>query len=431
MELLLANSITCPSCKTEIEVNEVLRSELTSQIRSEMGAELSAKRAELNNTKQELEKQRAEVDAARDAVEDQIRKGIEAQRSSVVLEAQQKARADLAVELQDRDRRAEELQARLKEAQVNELELRKRERDLLAQKEQLQLDLARQLEVERESIRATARQQYEAQHHLKDAEKEKQITDLRKQIDELKRKAEQGSQQLQGEVQELALEALLRTAFPADNVTPVAKGVCGGDSAQQVLDATGLSCGTILWESKRTKNWSHGWLAKVRDDQRVARAACAVIVSEALPDGLKTFALVDGVWVCSWACVRPLATALRVGLIEVAKSRLAVQGQHDKMEMVYNYLASQEFRNRVAGIVEAFMTMRQDLESEMRSMQRLWSKREKQLDRAMMNTAGMYGDLQGIIGASLPAISGLAINCIEYHDDEPVELHDGAGDLAN
>jgi hypothetical protein len=316
-----------------------------------------------------------------------------------------------------------ELRRALKTAQETELDLRKRERDLEAQANELELRASRILEAEREKIRSDAFRKFNHEHQFKDAEKEKQITDLRRQIDELKRKAEQGSQQLQGEVLELALEELLKAAFPSDNITPVAKGICGGDSIQQVLGANGLRCGDILWESKRTKNWSQRWLAKLRDDQRQARATCAVLVSEALPEGLEAFAMLDGVWVCSWTCVKPLATALRIGMIEVAKSRLAVQGQHDKMEMVYSYLSSQEFRSRVAGIVEAFITMRQDLESERRSMQRLWSKREKQLDRALLNTAGMYGDMQGIIGASLPEIGGLTINTIEDRNesasDEP------------
>jgi len=157
-----------------------------------------------------------------------------------------------------------------------------------------------------------------------------------------------------------------------------------------------------------------GWLAKARDDQRAIRAGCVVIVSEALPDDMRTFSLIDGVWVCSWSCVAGLATALRVAMIEVSKSKLAVQGQHEKMEVVYNYLASQEFRQRIGGVVEAFVTMQSDLETEKRAMHKIWFKREKQLQRALTNTAGMYGDLQGIIGASLPEIEGLGLPQLEY-----------------
>lgn len=409
----MANSITCPNCKAEFELNEVMRSQLTTQIRAEMEADVAAKRAQLKAAQEELEQQRSAIEESRLAVNDQIRQGIEGQRAALIAEANKKAQDELAIEMKDREERLGELQAKLKEAQSNELELRRRERELQSQKEELQLDVARQIDSEREKIRSEAKHLVEEQHQMKDAEKEKMIVDLRKQIDELKRKAEQGSQQTQGEVQELALEELLGSAFPSDTIEPVAKGVRGGDALQRVLDAAGLNCGGILWESKRTKNWSNTWLAKARDDQRAARAGCVVIVSEALPDGVRTFALIDGVWVCSWSCVVGLAAALRVGLIEVGKSKLAVQGQHEKMELVYNYLAGSEFKQRIEGVAEAFITMQSDLDSERRSMQRIWSKREKQLQRALNNTAGLYGDLQGIIGGSMPTIEGLALPRIE------------------
>jgi len=420
-ETTVANSITCPSCNTEIQINEVMRSQLTAQIRSEMEAGVAAKRAELNAAQQELDRQRAAVDASRLSVDEQIRNGIELQRTAISEDIRRKAREDLAVEIKDREQQLHELQSKLNEAQSNELALRKRERELQSQKEQLQLDVARQLDSEREKIRTEAKQQIDEEHLMKDAEKEKMVVDLRKQIDELKRKAEQGSQQAQGEVQELALEDLLASSFPTDTVEPIAKGVRGGDALQRVLDAKGLNCGGILWESKRTKNWSNTWLAKARDDQRAARAGCVVIVSETLPDGVRTFSLVEGVWVCSWACVVGLAAALRFGLVEVGKSKLAVQGQHEKMELVYNYLAGREFHQRVEGVVEAFITMQSDLDSEKRSMHRIWSKREKQLQRALTNTAGLYGDLQGIIGASMPVIEGLAAPRLECETVEAVD----------
>ena len=418
----MANAITCPSCQTEIEITEVLRAQLSEQVRAEFKADTALKQAELDVTRNQLEQDRRALDASRQTIDEQVRSGIEGQRDELATEAKRKALEDLSVEMQDREQRVEELQRKLKESQTNELELRKRERDLESQKEELQLDVARRLDAERDKIRTDARAQYDDQHQLKDAEKEKQITDLRKQIDELKRKSEQGSQQMQGEVLKLALEDLLETSFPSDAIEPIAKGVRGGDVLQGVLDRTGLDCGKILWESKRTKNWSNEWLAKARDDQRSARAACVVIVSETLPDGVRTFTQIDGVWVCSWSCVAGVATALRVGLIEVSKSKLAAQGKHEKMELVYAYLSGKEFQQRVAGVVEAFVSMQNDLEAEKRSMQRIWSKREKQIYRAVTNTAGLYGDLQGIIGASMPLIDGLALPLVELGEVTPTEV---------
>ncbi len=412
----MSNSIVCPSCHENIEISEVLRSQLTDKIRKELEADINTERLELREAATSLELQREEIESAREKMATEIKAAVEAQKSQLILEAVEKARAEVTIELQDREELVSELQTKLKASQGNELELRKRERELQTQKEELQLEVARTIDLERGKLRLEARQQFEEQHQLKDAEKEKQISDMRKQIDELKRKAEQGSQQTQGEVQELALEQLLAVTFPIDTIEPVAKGVQGGDALQHVHDLNGLKCGGILWESKRTKNWSHKWLEKVRDDQRAVRAGCAVIVSEALPEGMKGFALIEGVWVCSWSCVIGLATALRVGLIEVGKSKLASRGQNEKMELVYNYLSGREFQQRIEGIVEAFVSMQKDLESEKRSMHRIWSKREKQLERALNNTAGLYGDLEGIIGPSMKVIETLSVACLESGD---------------
>lgn len=417
----MTNAITCPNCQTEIEISEVMRAQLTAQIRADLRVEAEKQQAKLNEAKENLEKEREAIETERKAVQQQIREGIESQKQKLLEDARKQAAADMAVEIKDRDQQMKDLQKKLKQSQDAELELRKRERDLKSKQEELQLEVARRIDAEREKIRTQAAQQFEEQHQLNDAEKEKQIGDLRKQIDELKRKAEQGSQQMQGEVLELALEDLLTRSFPTDSIDPVAKGIRGADVVQGVLDSAGLDCGQILWESKRTKNWSKAWLAKARDDQRSARAGAVVIVSETLPEGVRTFDLIDGVWVCSWPCVVGLAAALRVGLIEVGKSKLAVEGQHEKMELVYNYLAGQEFQHRVSGVVEAFVSMQGDLESEKRSMQRIWSKREKQLQRALTNTAGLYGDLQGIIGASLPVIDGLAPPRLESSANTPTD----------
>jgi hypothetical protein len=411
------STIICPRCRNEFEITEVMHSQLTDQIRAELESDIATRRVELDVARAQINGERADIEAAWKGLDDRVRAQVDAQKAELATQARREAAEELSIELRDRDQQVAELQQKLKTAENAELALRQRERELQAKTDGLALEMARQLDAERDRIRTAARQQFDQEHQMKDAEKEKQISDLRRQIDDLKRSAEQGSQQRQGEVQELALENLLRCTFTADTLEPVPPGLNGGDTLQRVLDRSGLFCGSILWESKRTRNWSNGWLPKLRDDQRAAGAACAVIVSEALPDGIHTFALVEGVWICNWSCVTALAAALRVGMIEVAKSRLAVQGQHDKMEMVYNYLASQEFRHRVAGIVEPFITMQKDLGTEKRSMQRIWSKREKQIERALMNTAGMYGDLQGIIGASLPVIEGLATPRLESLDE--------------
>jgi hypothetical protein len=245
------------------------------------------------------------------------------------------------------------------------------------------------------------------------AEKEEQIASMQRQVEELKRKAEQGSQQLQGEVQELALEATLRAKFPRDVIEPVPKGEFGGDILQRVIGPLNQHCGAILWESKRTKNWTDTWLAKLREDLRKAKADIALIISNTLPKGVHAFDHIDGVWVTEPRCAIPVALVLRQSLIEIAAVRLAGEGQHTKMEIMYQYLTGPRFRQRLEAIVEKFSDMQEDLDKERKAMTRLSAKREEQIRGVIEATAGMYGDLQGIAGKALKEIDGIALPLIE------------------
>ena len=239
---------------------------------------------------------------------------------------------------------------------------------------------------------------------------------MQSKIEDLMKKADQGSQQLQGEVQEMELEENLRREFSLDVIEPVPKGEFGGDVVQRVVSVSGQPCGMILWESKRTKNWSDGWLPKLREDQRAAKADIAVIVSQSLPKGLDTFQTIDGVCVTHPRLVLPVATLLRQSLIEVAQSRQAIQGQQAKTEMVYDYLTSPRFRQRIEAIVEAFSTMQADLERERKVITKQWAKRDEQINRVMKSTVGMYGDLQGIAGKSLQEIESLEMQLLEVDE---------------
>jgi hypothetical protein len=245
------------------------------------------------------------------------------------------------------------------------------------------------------------------------SQKEVQIAGMQRQIEELRRKAEQGSQQLQGEALELELESLLRGRFPRDLIEPVPKGEFGGDVLHRVHNASGQVCGTILWESKRTKAWVDGWLAKLRDDQRAAKAEIALIVSSALPKGVETFDLIDNVWVAEPRFAVPLALALRQSLIDLASSRQVQEGQQTKMELVYRYLTGPSFRHRIDAIVEKFTDMQVDLDRERKTTMRMWAKREEQLKGVLDSTAGLYGDLQGIAGRAMQEIESLDLLMIE------------------
>lgn len=413
----MSNLISCPSCRTEIEITEALEAQLTAQIRREMDAEQQAKQAELKLARTQLAQQRQSFADEQEAFATKVKAGIDAERATILADAKKAAAESLALEMKDQASQLTELQAKLRDARENELEIRKRERELLEKTEELKLAAAREVNAQRGVIREAAMKQFVEEHQLKDAETQKLVSDLRHQIGDLKRKAEQGSVQTQGEVQELALEEMLESTFFSDSIEPVGKGINGADCKQVVFCPSGSKCGSILWESKRTKNFSKAWLSKLRDDQRSARASVAVIVTQVMPEGIDTFGMVDGVWVCSWRCAKGLAMALRSGLIEVGKSQIAAQGRAEKMELVYNYLSSQEFQHSVSGIVEAFNAMRSDLDSEMRSMKRIWKKREKQIERAIDNTTALYGDLQGIVGGALPRVEGLALPLLESKVD--------------
>ncbi|MFH0792593.1 MAG: DUF2130 domain-containing protein, partial [bacterium] len=322
------------------------------------------------------------------------------------LEQKSQELTDMQEVLKNRDEK-------LAEAQKAQVDLLRKQRELDDAKRELDLTVEKRVQEGLGATREQARKEAEEGLKLKVAEKEQTIASMQKQIEELKRRAEQGSQQLQGEVQELELEAVLRTKFPFDTIDPVPKGEYGGDTLQRVVGPMGQVCGTILWESKRTKNWSDGWLAKLRDDQRAAKAEIAVLVSQVLPKDVETFGLVDGVWVTHPRTVIPVAITLRNTLIEVAASRQAVEGQQTKTEMIYHYLTGPRFRQRVEAIVEAFSSMKEDLDKEKKAITKQWAKREEQINRVMQSTVGMYGDLQGIAGKSLQEIEGLEMKALE------------------
>lgn len=405
----MSDTVICPSCQFEIEVTEVLSAQLRAQLQKEFEADIRKKEAAIAEREKDVVRAKEKVANAQQDVDRLVGEKLAKERKQLSEEALAKAREQVTLEIQDKDQQLSEATTKLKAAQDAELILRKERRELEEQKQTLELTLTRRLDEERSKIREAAKKEAADERQLKDAEKDKLINDLRVQLDDMQRKAEQGSQQLQGEILETTLEDLLRQHFPFDEITAVPKGINGGDAIHIVRDASGAICGIILWESKRTKAWSDGWLPKLRDDQRAAKAQVAILVSLELPKDVTTFRHIEGVWVSSVACAISLAHALRAGMLEVGAAKRALDGRHDKMEVLYKYLSGQEFRHRVEGIIEAFVTLREELEVEKRTTQLRWAKREKQLDRAVAQTTGMYGDLDGIIGGVLPRIEALAL----------------------
>ncbi len=416
-------TITCPSCKAEIKLTESLAAPLIAATRQQYEQQLAQKDSDIAQREQAMrdkEKQLAEDKRKLDdQVADQVAAQLKAERARIIAEESKKAKLASAAELENKVRELADLQdalnannEKLAEAQKAQAELIKKQRELDDAKRELELTVEKRVQDGLTEVRTQARKEAEDEQKLKVMEKEQTIAAMQKQIEDLKRRAEQGSQQLQGEVQELEIENLLRSKFPFDAIEPVPKGEFGGDVLHRVVGAGGQPGGTILWEFKRTKNWSDAWLAKLRDDQRTAKAEIAVIVSQVLPKGVETFEMVEGVWVTHPRAALPVAMILRQSLLELALARQSSEGQQTKTEMVYQYLTGPRFRQRVEAIVEAFSTMQEDLDKERKAIMKQWAKREEQIERVMGATVGMYGDLQGIAGKSLQEIEGLSLQAL-------------------
>lgn len=413
-------TITCPSCKVEIKLTESLAAPLLDATKRDYERRLAQKDTAVAAREAALREREETLAKEKRDLEQQIADRLNHERSSIAAEEARKAKLALGSDLEQKTVAIAELQeileqreTKLAEAQKAQADLLKKQRDLDDAKRELDLTIETRIQEGLTAAREQAKREAEESLKLKVMEREQTIASMQKQLEDLQRKAEQGSQQLQGEVLELQLEAQLGGRFPQDLIEPVAKGEHGGDLVHHIRGASGQPCGTILWETKRTKNWSDGWLAKLREDQREAKADIPVIVSHVLPKGVETFDLVEGVWVTHPRAVVPVALALRQMLVEVSCARKSSEGQQTKMEMVYQYLTGPRFRQRVQAIVEAFSSMNEDLDKEKKAITKQWAKREEQIDRVMQATVGMYGDLQGIAGKSLQEIEGLELRALD------------------
>lgn len=428
----MEQTITCPKCKAEFPLTESLAAPLIEATRQQFEQKLSQKDEEIalrEQTVRDKEKHVAEEKRELERqVADQVAQQLKAERARVVEEESKKAKLASAAELETKAKELEDLQEVLKvrdeklaEAQKAQAELIKKQRELDDAKRELDLTVETRVQEGLSEVRTLAKREAEEGLKLKVMEKDQTITSMQQKIEELKQKAEQGSQQLQGEVQELELENLLRAKFPYDTIEPVPKGEFGGDTVHRVVSPGGLMSGTILWETKRTKNWSNTWLTKLRDDQRAAKADLSVLISQTLPSGIETFDVIDGVWIAHPRCVLPVATILRHTLLQVNSARLITEGQQTKAEMVYQYLTGPRFRQRVEAIVEAFSSMQEDLDRERKAIMKQWAKRQEQIERVIGATVGMYGDMQGIAGKSLREIEGLELEGLSSGSDLKLE----------
>lgn len=364
-----SSSIKCPNCQSEISVDEVLRHQIE------------------------------------DSIKDSLRQKM--------LKWQQDKEKAFEQELSQKEKQ-------LQESKVKELGLLKKERELETKLKDADLTIERKLAQERAQIWEKAAGEASERYLLREKEQTQIIESLKKSLEEAQRKATQGSQQLQGEVAELEIEQVLKVEFPTDDIIPVPKGINGADAIQKVRDQNGRAVGTIVWESKRTKNWTEGWVLKLKEDTQLAKGDLAVLVSVSLPEGFKNFGFKDGVYITNFECFLAVAKVIRGMIIKEHSIKSSVVGKNEKMEVLYSYLSGSQFRQHIEAIVEAFSSMKGDLEMEKRAFQKMWAKREKEIERVISNTVGMHGDLQGLIGASLPQIKGLELDSLEIISSEVV-----------
>jgi hypothetical protein len=406
----MATNIKCPSCNFEFPLEEALNDELKENIEKEKN-ELRHQMLEFKKSKEEeLKKAEQVFQKQLQGKEEELNNRMAAEKQKLQQELQESLRKTIAADFENQLKMLQEADAekeqKLKLARQKELEFLQKEQALKEKEAEMQLTLQRQLMQEREKIKEQLQKEEsdklqlkEQEFQLKTRELEKQIEDQKKLVDEMKRKAEQGSMQLQGEVQELLLEELLQSTFPFDKVEPVGKGVRGADCIQTVRNQFGTEVGKIIFESKRTKDFTNDWIEKLKIDMRNLGTDVAVIVTQALPKDMERFGEKEGVYICTFTEVRSVVLLLRNGLLKVFDARKSQENKGDKMVMLYDYLIGNEFSEQWKAIREGFMSMRLSIQKERDAMEKLWKAREKQLEKVLLNAAHIRGSIEGIAGA--------------------------------
>lgn len=403
--------IECPQCGASISIDALLTHQIEEKIKKKFDAEQQVKQQALADKEAVLAKQASEIELSKKNIDTLIATQVADKLSTEKLHLFKQARTEAEKEqiskvtlLEEQLKNKDE---KLQQATQNEIILRKEKIKLDEEKKSFELEKMRQMEELKQVLQEEAAKKATEEQQYVIAQLKKQLVDATKAKDELARKLEQGSQQTQGEVLELELEELLKAEFLYDEIIPVPKGVTGADIIHKVLDRSGRVCGQIIWESKRTKTWSEGWIQKLKDDQRQIKAEIAVIVSTALPAGTSGFLFRDGVWICDIKLAIALATALRMNLEALTREKALSVGKNEKMEVLYSYLTGIEFRQRIEAIVESFSSMETGLRKERQAYEKIWNEREKQIKKMMTNTIGMYGDLSGLV--ALPQIKSLEL----------------------
>ena len=382
--------ITCPACSHSFNAEQVLAQDIEKKVRLELNQQAKDFRAKLIKESEEKE--------------EQLKKQLVLEKQKLEEQLKTKVKEDFEAQLKALNEENEQAKKQNKELKLKEFEFLKKEKELKDKQEEMQLDMEKKLFQKASEIEEVVKKKAEEENQMRMKEKDMQMQAMKDQIEILKRKAEQGSMQLQGEVQEVILEELLKVLFPFDTIEEVGKGVRGADVIHTVKDNFGKGCGKIIYESKRTKAFSDSWIDKLKNDLRSQGADLAVIVTETMPKELDRFGIKDGIWVCSFAEIKSVAMILRDSLQKIHAVRISQENKGDKMQMLYDYLTGREFRQQMEAIVEGFTAMQEALLKEKKVTMKLWSEREKQLEKVLENTIGMYGSVKGIAGSAIAEI---------------------------
>lgn len=427
----MSTEIKCPNCSHTFPIEEVMAEEYKKDLREKMVSFTKQKDEEYNKKLNEFAQQQKQQEQAFEQQKQQqarlFEQKLEAEKKQLQQVLEENLRKSIASDFENKlqmlDNANKDSEEKLKLARAKELEFLKKEQAMKEKEAELELEVQRKLQEQRAEMVEQIRKQEaektslkETEHQLRVKELEKQLDDQKKLAEEMKRKAEQGSMQLQGEVQELILEELLRNTFPFDLVTEVGKGVRGADCVHHIRNQFGQECGKIIYESKRTKDFSMEWIEKLKKDMRSMGVDVAVIVTQAYPKGMDCFGERDGVWICSFDEVKAVSYILRDGIVKLFSAAKSQENRGDKMHMLYDYLTSNEFSEQWKAIREGFMSMKLSIQRERDAMEKLWKAREKQLEKVMLNAAHIRGSIEGIAGTD-----SIQLNLTD-EDDEPLLL---------
>ncbi len=398
------STIKCPNCHHEFPIGNALASEIESEIKARYKKRFTEDQQKLEQEKIAIAKQGELLKLQAENQEEILNSKLRLAKKQLEEDAIKKAANEMDVRMQMLNKELTEKSQKLKESQQKELELLQKEQKIKEREESLKLEMEKQMLERQREIEERVRKVEHERNEMRFKEYEKKIADNLELIETMKRKSEQGSMQLQGEVQEMALEELLRASFPFDTIEEVAKGIKGADCIQIVRNAMAQMCGKIVYESKRTKAFTNEWIEKLKVDMRAQQADLAIIVTETLPKDMSTFGYKDGVYICRFSEVKALAFVLRESLVKLNSMLVSQENKGDKMQMLYNYLTGTEFRQNIEAVVEGFSALKDGIGKEKMQMEKIWKEREKQLEKVLLNTVQFYGSIKGIAGNAVADI---------------------------